>query len=188
MQIQLTRGQCAVIDDGDWPIVSQFSWYATPHEQGSYYAATGVKNINGKWTTLYMHRLITGAPKGKEVDHRNHDTLDNRRENLSVGSKKDNMANGKYALTTHCPKGHAYDEANTCTNKKGKRICLACANLRNKAVLAKESPEKREVRRQRVKAYYLKNYEKMRAIQNAYAAAHREEKREYDRLRRERMK
>ena len=29
-----------------------------------------------------MHRLITNAPEGMEVDHRNHNGLDNRRGNL----------------------------------------------------------------------------------------------------------
>jgi hypothetical protein len=40
-----------------------------------------------------MHRLILDAPKGKIVDHWNHDTLDNRRQNLKLGGQSSNLLN-----------------------------------------------------------------------------------------------
>lgn len=42
---------------------------------------------------IRMHRYIMGAPKGKEVDHRNHNTFDNRRSNLRVLTKSENLQN-----------------------------------------------------------------------------------------------
>ncbi len=44
-----------------------------------------------------MHRLIMDAPKGKYVDHRNHDTLDNRRANLRITTSSGNMMNRRGA-------------------------------------------------------------------------------------------
>jgi hypothetical protein len=44
-------------------------------------------------TVEYLHRLITNAPRGKQVDHINGDTLDNRRSNLRVCSHMENQRN-----------------------------------------------------------------------------------------------
>lgn len=48
---------------------------------------------NGKRTTLYLHREIMAAPKGLVVDHRDHDTLNNQKENLRVCTHQENMFN-----------------------------------------------------------------------------------------------
>lgn len=42
---------------------------------------------------LKFHRLVMNAPEGLEVDHINHNTLDNRRENLRLVTHIVNMAN-----------------------------------------------------------------------------------------------
>ena len=92
MQIALSRNQCAVVDKDDLPLVSPYRWQANPNEMGGYYAAS---QIGGK--TVYMHRLIAGTPDGLVTDHRNHDTLDNRRANLRVVTQSVNMLNRKGA-------------------------------------------------------------------------------------------
>ncbi|MFF2886678.1 HNH endonuclease [Paenibacillus sp. NPDC057967] len=45
----------------------------------------------------YLHRFLTNAPPGKEVDHRNHDTLDNRAANLRVCTGRENRQNRRGA-------------------------------------------------------------------------------------------
>lgn len=47
----------------------------------------------GQSRTIYLHRVITDAPAGMEVDHINHDSLDNRRCNLRVVTHKQNLNN-----------------------------------------------------------------------------------------------
>ena len=89
------------------------------------------------------------------------------------------------ASITHCPRGHLYDDANTYINNKGKRICRACNALRVAAIIAAETPEQRNERNRRNAERYLANYDKYSSKQLEYAIAHREEKREYDRARRD---
>lgn len=46
-----------------------------------------------KYQESYLHRLITNAPKGLQVDHINGNRLDNRKINLRICSSSDNSKN-----------------------------------------------------------------------------------------------
>lgn len=47
-----------------------------------------------KESTFSLHRVIMGFPEGQDIDHLNHDTLDNRRSaNLLSGSRSANCLN-----------------------------------------------------------------------------------------------
>lgn len=77
-----------LIDDADLGTVGRWSW--TLSTGG--YAMRGVYR-SGRTSTSYMHRELMGAPKGVEVDHINGDRLDNRRSNLRLVSRSENMQN-----------------------------------------------------------------------------------------------
>ena len=95
MDIPLTQGRMAIIDDSDWPLVAPYSWHAKLENGGLWYAATSVIDpATGQQVTLKMHRVITGAAPDEMVDHKEPDqTLDNRRSNLRVGSNARNQQN-----------------------------------------------------------------------------------------------
>lgn len=71
MELQLSRGRVAIIDDEDAALVAGFKW--------SFHASGYACRDKGR---ILLHRVIAGAPDGVEVDHVNGDGLDNRRVNL----------------------------------------------------------------------------------------------------------
>jgi len=86
-KIQLTQGKYALVDNSDFEWLNQWKW----HYLNIGYAARRDYSNGGKY--VYMHRLITGVPGTQQSDHINHNKLDNRRENLRLATKSQNMAN-----------------------------------------------------------------------------------------------
>jgi hypothetical protein len=92
IEIPLTQGKVALIDDEDWILISRFDWFA--HEEKSlWYAHSSVKRRDGARTTIKMHRLILGARAGQRVDHRDGNGLNNQRDNLRLATQMQNTQN-----------------------------------------------------------------------------------------------
>lgn len=111
VRIPLPDGQEALIDDADEALVSGFRWRTlTNPRSGHVY----VHAWNG-YQHFYMHRLISGAPQGRKVDHHNRNGLDNRRKNLRVATSAQNAANRipdrRKAGTTSDYKGVFWDKS-----------------------------------------------------------------------------
>ncbi len=85
----LTGGSVAFLDVEDLSLVTGICWSAGSPKN---YARCG-RLIQGKLKTIRMHRVITNAPDGMEVDHINGDSLDNRRANLRVCTREENQRN-----------------------------------------------------------------------------------------------
>lgn len=80
-------GKRVLVDEDDLFLVAQFCWRLTQR-----YVTTN-KVISGKQTTIRLSRLIMNAPVGMQVDHRNRNTLDNRKANLWVCTAQQNSWN-----------------------------------------------------------------------------------------------
>lgn len=80
--ILLTQGQKVLVDDEDFEMLSQYKWHL--HSTG--YARKSSPK-------MYMHRLIMNPDKKLQVDHKNHNRLDNRRQNLRVCTEEQNKFN-----------------------------------------------------------------------------------------------
>lgn len=80
-----------MVDDDDFERLNQHSWCAVQRSAGVYARRTD----NKAHETVYMHREILALRAGdkREADHKNGDTLDNRRSNLRVASHAENKAN-----------------------------------------------------------------------------------------------
>ena len=86
--IPLTQGQNAIVDAADFDWLSQWSWYA--------YWSKGTRTfyaVRGCPCRVLMHREILSCAPGEVGDHKNHDTLDNRRENLRKCDRPRNSRN-----------------------------------------------------------------------------------------------
>lgn len=82
--IPLTRGLVAVIDAADWPLIASRKWSAVK-SKNTFYAQSGLG---------MMHRVILGLkPSDADVDHKDGNGLNNRRDNLRVATNSQNMAN-----------------------------------------------------------------------------------------------
>jgi hypothetical protein len=92
-EISLTQGKIALVDDTDYEAMASHKWHAIKAPY-TYYAARDIL-INGQWKRRSMHREILGLVRGDriEVDHRNGDGLDNRRENLRKCNDAENQRN-----------------------------------------------------------------------------------------------
>jgi hypothetical protein len=92
-KIPLTQGKFALVDDEDYERVSKYKWYAA-NEGGSFYARRNVRNTSCKCgrTSQSMHRFILGCPDSW-IDHKNHNTLDNRRRNIRPCTRRQNYQN-----------------------------------------------------------------------------------------------
>lgn len=93
MEIELTQGYVAIIDDEDYEKVSKYKWHVEKKAGNKRYAKHVYREDN-KAKTLRMHTLIMGEPpRGMVVDHISGDGLDNRRSNLRIISRRENSSN-----------------------------------------------------------------------------------------------
>jgi len=100
--IPLTQGQNAVVDSADYNWLDQWNWSSHWNKcTRSFYAI----RFTRKEGCVRMSRQILGFPQ-EFVDHKNGNTLDNRRDNLRKSSCSGNSANsGKRKINTSGYKG-----------------------------------------------------------------------------------
>jgi hypothetical protein len=90
INIKSKYGNFKVLIDPEDAWVTRYSWCVTPsNKQKTKFRVCA--RVNGK--VVLLHRFLLQPPVGKVVDHRNGDSLDNRRENLRVTSQQNNTRN-----------------------------------------------------------------------------------------------
>jgi hypothetical protein len=91
IEIPLTQGFVAVIDEADWPLVKEHKWSVAVRPEAHsvrHYAQTFIGR-----TIVLMHRLLLDAQPGVNVDHEDGDGLNNRRTNIRLATTSQNGAN-----------------------------------------------------------------------------------------------
>jgi hypothetical protein len=91
--IKLTLGKEVIVDDEDFKRLNKWKWHF--HKPNYARRRQYFGRINGKEISrmLEMHREIMNAKEGEEIDHKNHNGLDNRKENLRRCTHSQNIAN-----------------------------------------------------------------------------------------------
>jgi hypothetical protein len=89
IQIQLTQGQVALIDDWEFERVSQIKWHTYKDPRTGRYYARG--RVDGR--EVWLHRFILNAPSDMEVDHIDHDGLNCQRYNMRLATHAQNQTN-----------------------------------------------------------------------------------------------
>ena len=88
-RIFLSNKEIALIDDEDYNLVKDVKWFPS---DGYAYRSKSIKYPHG----IMMHRLIMNVTNSKlDVDHINGNRLDNRKKNLRVCSRAENLHNSK---------------------------------------------------------------------------------------------
>lgn len=105
-EIQLTKGYVALVDDEDFERVNAKKWHAWVGSRKHIYASRSEKDSQGKYKTLMMHSFIMVKTDGSTIDHKNHNGLDNQRDNLRLADMSQQNANKRMGQNlSSCFKG-----------------------------------------------------------------------------------
>jgi hypothetical protein len=91
MKLIPVQGHFAKVDDKDYKFLIQFKWYYR-RQKNRHWA---LRKYRGE--TISMHRDIMKCKKGDkiDIDHKDHDGLNNQRNNLRRANRSQNSANRK---------------------------------------------------------------------------------------------
>jgi hypothetical protein len=105
----LTQGQVAIVNEEDYGYLAQWKWFAV-FRRGGFIAVRNGPTIDGRRHTIYLSRVIAermGLDMSKVIDHIDHDTLDNTRDNLRAATCNESARNrrGNASRIIDLPKG-----------------------------------------------------------------------------------
>jgi len=91
--ISLTQGKFAIVDAEGYDRLVKYKWSCS-QDGNNFYAYTFLSEGNKK-KRVFMHRLIMNAPEGLVVDHIDRNGLNNRKCNLRLCTKAQNVQNSR---------------------------------------------------------------------------------------------
>lgn len=90
-QIELTRGQRALVDEADFAELSKSNWHAHKERSGGWRA---LRHVVGTYHEREeISAVLMGKRAGFVIDHINRDKLDYTRDNLRLATDQENSRN-----------------------------------------------------------------------------------------------
>jgi hypothetical protein len=117
-------------------------WEWTKQRSPKGYGHVKWQRRNWRAHRLTYELLVAPIPTGMTIDHLCRNAACVNPEHLEVVTNTENNRRSPLTIAganirkTHCPHGHAYDEANT-RHYRGQRHCRTCARLRQRAKKAR---------------------------------------------------
>jgi hypothetical protein len=84
-----------IVDSDVYPSIKKYRWHRHYNVSTDSYYAVSSQRSKGIKSTLILSRVIMNCPENKMIDHINHDTMDNRKNNLRVVGNNQNQQNLK---------------------------------------------------------------------------------------------
>ena len=91
-RIYLGENVWTIVDTRDYYQLNGYNWYLSSNGS-NFYAFRNAKIGPGKIKMVSIHRQIMDFPEGRIVDHKDNNTLDNRRSNLRLATYSQNAFN-----------------------------------------------------------------------------------------------
>jgi hypothetical protein len=98
-RIPLPKHKFAAVSVEDYERLNKFKWYVMRNATTFYVVRYARRAGSKKYSLVWMHREVLPSPKGLFVDHINHCGLDNRRSNLRLATRRQNMYNRRKLRT-----------------------------------------------------------------------------------------
>jgi len=113
-----------MVDPEDYPKLSKYNWFLARSRGHKCYAVCFENR-----EILHMHRMLMNAPKGKVVDHKDRNGLNNTKRNLRIATHSQNCCNrirtesgsSKYRGVLRCKDRRKW-RANICVNGKKRHL------------------------------------------------------------------
>lgn len=132
-------GMVMIVDDDDYETMMAHKWFAYYKQKNDrpYACANGKGGDERKH--IVAHRLILNPQKGETVDHKNGNRLDNRKTNLRICTRSQNVQNKPYCKNSKTKiKGvvlHECGRYRATINLKSKQIHLGYFKTLKEAAL-----------------------------------------------------
>lgn len=95
-KIKLSKGKETVVDDEDYDSLNEYSWFSNESGANPYaYRTPWIKGQNKSGSVPMHHQILGCIGEGREVDHINGNSLDNRKSNLRYVTRSQNNWNQK---------------------------------------------------------------------------------------------
>ena len=99
-EIKLTQDYVALVDDEDYERINQYKWFAHISRNVAVYAVRTINISKTKKISQKMHRFVLGITDSTtQVDHIDHNTLNNQKINLRKATFQQNSCNKKKPST-----------------------------------------------------------------------------------------